>query len=124
MKPFPLKPLLHIIPFNLLGRNGKLGTIAALVLKRDYKSAALTTGIVVLDIADDCLRTVDEFKKHVKDQGKNFSDVRFYNWAEEIERNKQDLITKGIILEADESSRHYNENPHYTRNPHYTKPLC
>jgi len=101
----------------------KIGTVAALVIKRDYKSAALTTGIVVLDIADDCLRTVDEFKKHVKDQGKDFSDVRFYNWAEEIERNREDLITKGIILDADESSRHYNENPHYTGNPHYTKPL-
>lgn len=102
----------------------KLGTLAALVIKRDYISASLTAGIFVLDVVDDCIRTVEEFKKHVKDRGKSFPDVRFYNWAEENERNRQDLIIKGVILEKDEASRHYSSNPHFTDNPHYTKPLC
>ena len=98
------------------------GKIGALVVKKDYLSAALTSAIYIFILKEKVMMTYAQFKQLLKERGVDYETAHFYCEWEEYQKNQQDLILRGVILDQS-NSRHYNGNPHYTDNPHYTRPL-
>lgn len=81
------------------------GVLAVAVFSRDYKSAAFSAATFVFLVQEKLMVSWSRFQEIMKERGTEFEDVHFYTLWEDYEKNREDLIARGIIIEGCDSSK-------------------